>query len=312
MKPSFLVVTDLSPRAQRAAWYAALLASATEGQVVLIPLAPALPAEPELGAAAMSAEYLLQEQTAQTALQQLAEELPAPAVVEETVEGVAAVLTKLVSRWQPAVLVLGTVAEHNLADTIWFNQVLPALRDSGLPVLLVPEEANPDPRLPQLVAIAADGKDFQLTEGAAVAPALLSSWPTAFSVVHVAPPGGLGVKRAVAAVYRSGLVPPSIHCLPYEVQRQSCSNGIVQAALDIQADLLVLLTRPRSLVSSMVGGGVAAHVVRSCLVPTLLLPIAEVPAPALKPKSVDGLTYFYSLLAGAGLAGVAGATMARA
>ncbi|TGE23872.1 universal stress protein [Hymenobacter aquaticus] len=301
MKPSFLVFTDLSPRSRRAAWYAALLAQAAGGQVVLVHMEAIPPAEPEVGLFTLSAEYYQQEQDAQAALHALAGQLPAPAVVEPAVSSVTQVLTDFVDRWQPVVLVLGTVPEQDMLDAIWYNQMLPALRDAGLPVLLVPDEAALDPVLPRLVAVAADGREFRLAASAAVGPAVLSSWPAAFSVVHVAPPGGTGINRAVAAVHHSGLLPPAAACLPYEARQQPCSAGIVQAVLDVQADLLVLLTRPRSLVSSMFGGGVAAHVVRNCPVPTLLLPTAEVPQPEPEPKTIDGMSYSYPATLGAAL-----------
>lgn len=276
MKPSFFVFSDLSPRSRRAAWYAALLANATQGRVVLVHVEPLPPIEPELGVYTLSTEYQRQVKLVHTALQELARQLPAPAVVEDGMGSVPEVLTTLVNSWQPAVLVLGTVAEYDILDAIWYNQTLPALRDSGLPVLLVPEEAAQDPALPRLIAIAADGQEFRLPANSAVGAVLLGSWLAAFSVVHVATPGSPGIDRAVAAVRRSALLSPAAPCIPYEVRQQPCRAGIVQATQDVQADLLVLLTRPRTLVGSLLGSGVAVHVVRNCPVPTLLLPMQAV------------------------------------
>ena len=55
------------------------------------------------------------------------------------------------------------------------------------------------------------------------------------------------------------------------MQHEPRSEGIVQAALDVQAKVLVLLARPRSSLDSMFGWGVAAQLARISPVPLLLL-----------------------------------------
>ena len=57
------------------------------------------------------------------------------------------------------------------------------------------------------------------------------------------------------------------------MQQQPRSEGIVQAALDGQAEVLALLAHPRSFLDSMFGWGVAAQVARISPVPLLLLTI---------------------------------------
>ena len=56
----------------------------------------------------------------------------------------------------------------------------------------------------------------------------------------------------------SRLVPAAIPSTTYLVQHQPRSKDILQAALDGQAEVLVLLARPRSFLDSMFEWGVAA------------------------------------------------------
>ena len=69
----------------------------------------------------------------------------------------------------------------------------------------------------------------------------------------------------------SRLVPAAIPSTTYLVQHQPHSEGIVQAVLDVQAEVLVLLARPRSFLDSIFGWGVAAQMAHISPVPLLLL-----------------------------------------
>ena len=55
------------------------------------------------------------------------------------------------------------------------------------------------------------------------------------------------------------------------MQHQPRSEGIVQAAFVIQAEVLVLLARPRSFLDSIFGWGVVAQMAHISPVPLLLL-----------------------------------------
>ena len=295
MKPTFLVLADVSPGAHRAAHFAGLLAAAVGAQVVLLHLAAEPVLEPELGVVIHPGEDFEPTPDSNAAMAALASLLPVPTTVEKAVGSLHDVLTDMMLRWQPHLLVLGLAAEHDVLDALLLNQAVPALRDTGLPLLLVPAGAAQNPGLPQLVAIAADDEGFQLSAASQVLRPLLDSWPATYCVVHVVPPNGddapgdSSLGRAEAAVRRSGLVPAAGLCTTYLVRNEPRSQGIVQAALDVQAEMLVLLARPRSFLSSMFGWGVAAQVARISLVPLLLLTTQSRLATQPKTDAADGL-----------------------
>ncbi len=279
METTFLVITDLSPAVHRAAYFAALLARAVGGCLVLVPVEQPLPPTAEMGLLGVPLEYYHQEhRTTASALAELAALLPAPTHLERGVVSLEAALDDLTGRWHPQLLVLSLATEHDVLDHLLLNQALPVLREAGLPLLLVPETAAQNPHLPRVIAVAADGDAFQLTSPARALQRLLASWPADFYLVHVARPDepAANFRQIEEAVFDSGLLPAQGRCRTYQVQHQPFGAGIVQAALDVQADLLVLPVRPRTLVANVVGCGVAAQVSRTCPVPMLLLPTVEV------------------------------------
>ena len=85
------------------------------------------------------------------------------------------------------------------------------------------------------------------------------------------PGGRSSLDRAGATVRHSGLVPTATPSTTYLVQHQPRSEGIVQTALDVPAEVLVLLARPRSILDSMFGWDVAAQMAHISPVPLLLL-----------------------------------------
>ncbi|GAA4385802.1 universal stress protein [Hymenobacter koreensis] len=277
MKPTFLVLTDLSVSARRAAYLTAVLAREVGGQVVLLHLEQLPVMEPELGLVVVPDSYYTQlEHDAKAALRELARQLPAPVAVEFSTESLPDVLGDVLGRWQPQLLVMGLAPAHDVVDALLVNQVVPVLRDAGLPLLLVPDGAAQDPAPPQLVAVATDGDPFQLTPAARALRPLLHRWSPDYCVVHVATPDSPnGSEEALSAVRGCGLLPETASCISYEVQQQPRTAGIVQAVHDVQADLLVLMTRPRTFLSSVFGCGVAAHVASASPVPVLLLPTVE-------------------------------------
>lgn len=285
MEPSFLVLTDLSPRSQRAVYLTALLAAAANGQVILLHMENMPMLEPELGLVTIPEQYYRQEhRSTLDALAALARHLPAPAIVESEAGNLHDVLGELISRWQPQLLVMGLAAEHDVLDEMLMNQALPALRQTGLPLLLIPDETDvaQDPvlPLPRLVAVAADGEAFQLADSALAFRSVMESWLAQYSIVHIVTPhdpSDGGISQAEAAVRQSGLLPAEVKCTTYQIRSQPRSKGIVQAALDIQADMVVILARPRTLLSSIFNLGVSAEVVRISPVPVLLLPTTDHP-----------------------------------
>ena len=279
MKPTFIVLTDLSPGAHRAAHLAALLAAPVGGQLYLLCVQPEPVFAPEMGMVTIPEEYYTHEKLeTDAALAEMARSLPVPALSAACRGALHDVLEELREQWQPQLLVMALAKEHDLLDALLLDQALPVLRDSGLPVLLVPDGAAQNPCLPQMVAVAADSEKFRLNLASEALAPLLGSWPAAYYVVHVATPDGPddGLPQAEAAVRDTGLL-PAVRYTTYEVQHQPRSAGIVQAALDLQADLVVLFARPRTFVASVFGCGVVAELAHTCPVPMLLLPTVNPP-----------------------------------
>ena len=81
------------------------------------------------------------------ALQSLARQLPVPAEVEELSGVMLDAVEAAVRQHMPLLLAMGLSAEHDLLDHLLYNQVLPVLRATHWPLLLVPKGA-PAPALP--------------------------------------------------------------------------------------------------------------------------------------------------------------------
>ena len=72
----------------------------------------------------------------------------------------------------------------------------------------------------------------------------------------------------------SKLLAPATPLKLYEVADSTPAAGILQALADTRADMLVLLTRPRSFLGELFHRSVTAAVLRHTRVPVLLLPAA--------------------------------------
>jgi nucleotide-binding universal stress UspA family protein len=129
------------------------------------------------------------------------------------------------------------------------------------------------------VALAVDAERFVPNQAARAVVPLLAAWPAAYTVVHVAAPDEqeafLG-QRALGNVHQSGLLPPATRPELYESRHLTPAEGILQALNDVQAELLVLIARPRSFLGRLFHHSVTAQVLRRSRVPVLLLP-AEAP-----------------------------------
>ena len=274
MTPSILVLADLSAATERAAQYAAALGTPLHAELTLLHFYHDPLLELELAAVTLAQIDRNQADTA-AALRAVAQRLPVPVEVRVSVAPMPAAVAEAVDRRRPLLLAMGLTTEHNLLDQVLHNQVLPVLRSTHEPLLLVPE-AGPAPRVPRRVLVAVDGEPFTPTAaGRALAP-LLAAWEAAFTAVHVkahhaqlASPG----KMAQADLLASGLLPPGTAVGLYEESHVSPGAGVLQAIDDTQADLLVLLARPRSFLERRFRRSVTAQVLRHCRVPVLLVPV---------------------------------------
>ena len=274
MTPSILVFADLSAATERAAQYAAVLCAPLHAELTLLHFYHDPVLELELAAVPLVRRDHNQADTA-AALRAVAQQLPVPAVVRVSVAPMPDAVAEAVDRHRPLLLAMGLTTERTLLDQALHNRVLPVLRSTHEPLLLVPE-AGPAPRVPRRVLVAVDGEPFTPTPtGRALAP-LLAAWEAAFTVVHVkahhaqlASPGRL----AQAGLRASGLLPPGTAVGLYEECHVSPGAGVLQAIDDTQTDLLVLLARPRSFLERRFRRSVTAQVLRHCRVPVLLVPV---------------------------------------
>jgi len=273
-----LLLANLPEAAAHTARYAAALGRPLGLRLVLLHcyLYPVL-SEPALLAAATE-ELDLDEAETMTALRALARSLPGSTEVMEASGIVLNDVAAAIRRYQPLLLAMGLGPDQGLLDELLRSQVLPVLRATGRPVLLVPAAASAAaPAVPRRVLVAVDGEPFALAAASRNLTGLLGSWAAAYTVAHVdlsrELPGTAG-QQALADVRASKLLAPATPLKLYEVADSTPAAGILQALADTRADMLVLLTRPRSFLGELFHRSVTAAVLRHTRVPVLLLPAA--------------------------------------
>lgn len=277
MPPTLLILTNLAEPAEQAARYAGLLGAPLHARLVLLHLYHNPVLDPELVTVTTAQAYRSQAETS-VALHELATRLSTPATVEVSVWAAPEAVDDAVRRHQPMLLAMGLSAEEDLLDHLLHNQALPVLRATHRPLLLVPAGARASSR-PRRVVLAVDAEEFTPNAATRAVAPLLAAWGADYTVVHVAEAAereAFAGQRALGAVRLSGLLPPATAPVLYESKRMPAATGILQALEDVQADLLVLIARPRSFVGRLFHRSVTAQVLRGSRVPVLLLP-AEAP-----------------------------------
>ncbi|WBO86009.1 universal stress protein [Hymenobacter yonginensis] len=281
--PSLLVLTNLAAPAEQAARYAGLLGAPLHARLVLLHLYHNPVLDPELVTVTTTQAYRSQAETS-VALHQLADRLSAPASVEVSVWSAPEAVDEAVRRHQPLLLAMGLSAEQDTLDHLLHNQALPVLRATHRPLLLVPAAASAEVP-PRRVVLAVDAEEFTPNAATRAVAPLLARWGADFTVVHVAPTAereAFAGQRALGAVRLSGLLPAATAPVLYESKLMPPATGILQALDDMQADLLVLMARPRSFVGRF-HRSVTAQVLRGSRVPVLLLPVEAPEQPGWMP-----------------------------
>ena len=287
MKTVFVVLIDSMEDAPRVAAFAAHLAIPARAELVLLH-ADSLPmVEPSYGMLLGTPEYLRQLPDLTEPLEQLARQLPVPTTVESSQGALVGVLQQALARYQPQLLVLGLKEERAWLDKLLLNQALPVLRNTRLPLMLVPNAVTKLPNVPLKVLLAVDLEPIHLTEPAVALKPVLDSWGTKFTVVHVSEPEAAtesNMHQALTSARTSALVADDAGH-GYHMQDPSCSAGVLRAATATHADLLMLIARPRSFLGALFHHSITADVTRHSTVPMLLLPVEEEPVPLVKPKA---------------------------
>ncbi|MCI1188647.1 universal stress protein [Hymenobacter sp. DH14] len=277
MKSTFVVLTDLSAAAEKAQAYTARLAARLQGRLVLLHVYLSIdplrnPAELVLTTAA----ELAGREQAQAALQQQARQLPVPAEAELSVDTLATAVAKAVRRHQPLLLAVGRATQPARLGPALPHAVVPVLRAARYPVLLVPE-SWPDAALPQRVLVAADGHPFTIAAPVQALRELLAALRPTTAVVHVAPQahGPSHGDMALKSVWSTNLFGPLTSNSLYEVREETPADGILQAARELNSQLIVLLARPHTFLGGLFHRSVTAQVLRHSPVPVLVLPTVD-------------------------------------
>lgn len=271
MQPSFVVITDLSGASENALTYTARLANCVSGRLVLLhPYQDPL-LEPEAAMVAVPSLVNTRKEVMDELVQR-AQQLPVPAEAELSVDTLGMAVADVVQRRHPLLLALGREQPHNWLDRLISNQALPILQGAHYPLLLVPEDWH-DLAPPSRVVVAADEHNFWLTTPALALAELFSALHPTTTVVHVE--SGTGPSHAhvgLEAVRRTGLFGNITNTSLYELREEAPADGILHAASELQAQLVVLLARPHTFVGGLFHRSVTAQVLRRSPVPVLVLP----------------------------------------
>ena len=281
MALSLIVFAGFYPPARRAIEYTDILAQAVEGQLVLLHVNRASLFDPnDLEAQGYHQGELTRQADTAAILSQQAEGLQTTATVEVATDLLPAVAQDLARRYQPALFVLSQADEDRPATADLLTSCVEILRAGGYPLLVVAPTA-PAEHPPRRILIAADRELFTLTPEAQALRPLLALAGVVVIVAHVS--SGVeddeGCALALRAVQASGLVEglPTPELRGY--QHEHYEQGILAAALDAQADLVVVLARQRSYFGNLFHRSVTAKLLENCPIPVLVLP-AGAPAVA--------------------------------
>jgi nucleotide-binding universal stress UspA family protein len=264
----------MSAAANAALSYTTRLAEQLHGRLVLLhvylTLDPLM--EPEAVLMASSVELASRKQI-RANLQRLASELPVPAEAELSVDTLATAVAAAEERHQPLLLALGREASHSLLDRLIAHRTAPTVQTTQYPMLLVPENWTKT-ELPRRVMVAADGQSFTLAPHALALKELLHALQPTVSVVHVAPHahGPSHADMALEAVRATAMFGAITNNSLYEVREEAPAEGLLHAADELNADLIVVLARPHTFLGGLFHRSVTARVLRQSPVPVLVLP----------------------------------------
>ena len=300
MALSLIVFAGFYPPARRAIEYADILAQAVDGRLVLLHVNRASLFDPnDLVAQGYHQAELARQTDTAAILYQQAEGLRTTATVEVVTDLLPAVAQDLAHRYQPALFVLSQADEDRPAAADLLTACVEILRAGSYPLLVVSTTA-PAEHPPRRILIAADRETFTLAPEAAALRPLLALPGVEVIVAHVS--SGVeddeGCALALRAVQASGLVEglPTPELRGY--QHEHYAQGLLAAALDARADLVVVLARQRSYLGELFHRSVTARLLETCPVPVLVLPTAA-PVPVTEtPGFVAAAGYANTVLTG--------------
>ncbi|MBF9142874.1 universal stress protein [Hymenobacter properus] len=275
---TIIVISGFYEPARHAMRYADTLAQAVRGNLVLLHVNRASLFDPYELVGAVGERLHQQELQAQSdtamALRQLAQRLHVPTTVEMATDLLPNVARELAARYHPALFVLGQPDEDHPDFAGMATMCAELLRVGHFPVLAVPTSAPADTP-PHRFLIAADREPFTLGPASKALCPALALLGTEFVVAYVS--AGVddddGCAEALRAVRNSGLVEFSNPELQGYVD-SDYAQGLLTAALEAPAEVVVMLARERSFMSELFHRSVTARLLGRCPVPVLVLPTA--------------------------------------
>ncbi|TGE23885.1 universal stress protein [Hymenobacter aquaticus] len=261
--------------ARQAVRYADTLAQALQTSLVLLHVNRASMFDPYemLGEEFRQDELRRQTETA-AALYRQAEGLTTPATVEITTDLLPVVAQDLAKRHHPVLFVLGQPEPGGAGASVEAD-CADLLRTLQYPVLVVPRGAAVQ-EPPRRFLIAADREPFLLGPNARPLRQLLATLGTAVVVAHVSgtTADDAGCGAALRAVQTSGLVEGITTPELRGYVHHHSDAGLLRAAQDTQADMVIVLARERSYLGELFHRSVTARLLAQSPVPVLVLPTA--------------------------------------
>jgi nucleotide-binding universal stress UspA family protein len=211
------------------------------------------------------------------ALEELAATQPVASQVEIS-ESALAEAVQEATRHQPALLlVLGRPGAATAPPDLLTRTAMHLLRHAPYPLLVVPGPGSGEEFPPRRLLLAVDGQPFCLHVPADLLHRLLHSLPGTLEAVYVTndeqgPPDLAAIRATVCAPGRAAVLPEQ--CL-HVVSNTSVVAGILQAAADHAADLLLVVARPHSLLGHLFHDSVTARLLRESPIPVLVLPAVK-------------------------------------
>ncbi len=263
-----LLPTDLSDSALHAAVYGIRLMGTEQGHFTLLhtilipPFNPATDLSLDVAAVEAAHDGLARfEQRLRQAVDL------GGAVVERRVEHgeLPSVVDRLVGELGIDLVAMGTQGASGLQETLLGTNAADVIRSSKAPVLTVPARATY--RDPRRIVVADDGKPI---EADTVAPLLnVARWHRAELTIVRGVPEGMDASTLPPSPLddRLGAVPRSVHYLSEE-NLVTALNDLVD---QLEADLLVLTHRHRTLWSDLFHRSTTAHMAMHAQVPLLAL-----------------------------------------
>lgn len=273
---TLLVLTDFFQPAKRALDYAATLAAAIGGHLVLLHVHRDSVLDPDLLTGALEP---MDNQAINQAFKDLTRHLTVPVVAEIGHGQVAEAIAAALSRHRPDLLVLGRPETEDLPDELIATTALDILRSAPYPMLVVPPTVRQG-HAPVQVLLAVDGEPFALGEHAGSVHHLLNSLHAELTVLYVATAHNQKPQETAAealnSVLRTGLgLDLAVPVRSRSVVAAHPAEAIIQAAQPASADLVVLIARPRSFWGQLFHHSVTAQVLLHSIVPVLVLPAQE-------------------------------------